>query len=258
MNWSLVLNVLLLIGVVIAILRTLKMRRQDATVSTNSLRPSAQQQPEPTFDEIVSVRKLNDIVSEPSSHLKPTLTPTVRESLSPKFCAESGINPTPTIYQQPIERPKPVDVITTQSEDNDISPLMMFLLAKPNRQLAGYELLQAVLSAGFRFGEGDLFHRHQYPNGQGAVMCSLAAATPTGVFDLQNIGGFMVRGLCLFMHVSGETAVDEERFDIMMDTAKTLSDALDAHLLDDQRQPLSELSITRYHQRLSFVEALFE
>ena len=89
-------------------------------------------------------------------------------------------------------------------------------------------------------------------------MCSLAAATPTGVFDLQNIGGFMVRGLCLFMHVSEEAGIDAERFDIMIDTAKTLSDALDTHLLDDQRQPLSELSIMRYHQRLSLHEAISE
>jgi cell division protein ZipA len=133
-------------------------------------------------------------------------------------------------------------------------PLMMFLLAKGNRQLAGYELLQAVLAAGLRFGEGQLFHRHQHTNGQGPILCSLAAATDEGVFDLQNIGAFSVRGLCLYMHQSGNSGIDAERFDIMLDTAKTLSEDLDAYLLDDRRKPLSDGSIQRYHQRLNLIE----
>jgi cell division protein ZipA len=61
------------------------------------------------------------------------------------------------------------------------STVMMFLSAKENRQFAGYELLQTVLASGLRFGEGQLFHRHQFSNGQGPVMCSLAAATASGV-----------------------------------------------------------------------------
>ena len=81
-------------------------------------------------------------------------------------------------------------------------------------------------------------------------MCSLAAATPTGVFDLNNIGGFVVHGLCVFMQMSGHQEIDAERFDMMLDAARVLSDNLDTHLLDDLRQPLSDQSITRYHQRL--------
>src|SRR3546814_532492 len=124
--------------------------------------------------------------------------------------------------------------------------LMMFLLAKENRQLAGYELLQTVLAAGLRFGEGNLFHRHQYTNGQGPVLCSLAAATVRGVFDLQNIGAFSVRGLCLFMQSSGNPTIDAERLTIMYETAKQLRDGLDTHLLDEYKQPLSEASVARY------------
>jgi len=40
----------------------------------------------------------------------------------------------------------------------------------------------------------------------------------------------------------------------MLDTAKTLSEDLDTHLLDDRRQPLSDASIQRYHQALNLVE----
>jgi cell division protein ZipA len=130
----------------------------------------------------------------------------------------------------------------------------MFLLAKENRQLAGYELLQTVLAAGLRFGEGHLFHRHQHPNGQGPVLCSLAAATPTGVFDLQNIGAFRVHGLCLFMQASGNPTIDAERFAIMLDTGKQLSEGLGTHLLDDRRQPMCDESIQRYYRLLNLDE----
>ena len=100
---------------------------------------------------------------------------------------------------------------TPVSEQTAPPTLMMFLLAKEKRQFAGYELLQTVLASGLRFGEGNLFHRHQFPNGQGPVLCSLAAATPSGTFDLQNIGAFSIRGLCLFMYTSKNSTIDRER-----------------------------------------------
>jgi cell division protein ZipA len=127
---------------------------------------------------------------------------------------------------------------------------MMFLLAKNNQQLGGYDLLQTLLAAGLRFGDEQLFHRHQLSNGQGPVICSLAAATDTGVFDLQNMGSFSARGLCLFMESSGNASIDAERLAIMLDTAKGLSESLDTYLLDDERVPWSETSLARYQMLL--------
>ena len=135
---------------------------------------------------------------------------------------------------------------------------MMLLLAKENRNFVGYELLQTVLASGLRFGEGNLFHRHQYSNGQGAILCSLAAATNTGVFDLQNIGAFSVRGLCLFMQVSKDPHVNAERFSVLLDTAKQLSEHLNAHLLDEQHKPLNAERIARYYKILNIEQEEYE
>ena len=129
--------------------------------------------------------------------------------------------------------------------------VVMFLLAKDKRQFAGYELLQTVLAAGLRFGEGDLFHRHQLPNGQGPVIFSLASATASGVFDLQNIGAFSARGLCLFMETSGNPTIDTDRFNILYETARQLSEGLDAHLLDEHRRPLTKEGLNRYQRALT-------
>jgi cell division protein ZipA len=197
MNWSLMLNALLLIGVVIAIVRTVQTRRQQEvqkTVQNLSGSPA----PTSNFDDIIAVRKVNHNPSVTPT-IKPSIVVPPRQPSYPSIKPQRSLDPSinkPTVQSVPapegVENVVQARPANTETVMPNAESLMIFLLAKSNRQLAGYELLQAVLSAGFRFGEGGLFHRHQYPNCQGPVMCSLAAATPTGVFDLQNIGGFVV------------------------------------------------------------------
>lgn len=233
-SWSLGLNILLLVGVIIAISRMIKARRQN--LDFVECQPSIGTPNIANHDDIIAVRKVN---------LEPVDEPPVTQPI---------LRPTPQVNSEPsISMFKENNQPSMNNEPT--SSVMMFLLAKENRQLAGYELLQTVLAAGLRFGEGHLFHRHQSPNGQGPVLCSLAAATPTGVFDLQNIGAFSVHGLCLFMQASGNPTIDAERFAIMLDTAKQLSEGLDTHLLDDRRQPLSDAGIQRYYRLLNLGEA---
>ncbi|MDP3704806.1 MAG: cell division protein ZipA C-terminal FtsZ-binding domain-containing protein [Legionellaceae bacterium] len=254
-NWSLILNVVLLVGVVFAIAHVLRMRKKAAITVVRSPSIGQIDTQQSHYDDIIAVRKVQDepVVVKPfapshasSDQFAPTLTPEpVSVVLKSSVSVVQPVTFSPEVIEEQAEYP---------ATETPSAPLMMFLLAKEDRQLAGYELLQAVLAAGLRFGEGNLFHRHQHSNGQGTVMCSLAAATDKGVFDLQNIGAFTVRGLCLYMHASGNPGIDEERFDMMLDTAKTLSDDLDTHLLDDQRRPLSDASIQRYHRELNLVE----
>lgn len=221
-NWSIVLNVLLLLGVLFAMVKMIRARRQQFDLRRTQ--PSLGGDEPSNHDDIIAVRKINN----PDVRVEP-------------FIAQ--------ITEFEDERP------AIDSSNKPATAVMMFLLAKKNRQLAGYELLQTLLAAGLRFGEGHLFHRHQFANGQGPVLCSLAAATPSGVFDLQNIGAFSVHGLCLFMEASGNPTIDRERFQLMLDTAKQLSEGLDTYLLDDKRQPLSDSSVQHYYRLLHLDEA---
>lgn len=154
----------------------------------------------------------------------------------------------------------PAQPTPTTEESFTLSPertLMVFLLAKPHRPLAGYEMLQTILSAGLRFGDGQLFHRHQFSNGQGPILCSLAAATATGTFDLHNIGGFNSKGLCLFIKISGDPAIDTARLDMLFDTAQQLADGLDTYLLDETRTPVNSEAKAHYLDRIyAHAEAL--
>lgn len=261
MNWSLMLNALLLIGVVVAIVRTVQTRRQQelqkSSQTLSSTSPTNQ-----SCDDIIAIRKLNQEQQQqqqPTPLLKPSIAFAQHQAAQSAAALQQPkrnlLTPKASLSALPVTTEEPTKLSEKASEPKpSADSLMLFLLAKSNRQLAGYELLQAILSAGFRFGEGGLFHRHQFPNCQGRVMCSLAAATPSGVFDLQNIGGFVVHGLCIFMEISGQSNIDTERFDVMLDSARTLNDSLDTHLLDDRREPLSEQSIARYNQRLMIKE----
>lgn len=249
-NWSLILNILLLIGVIVAIGRLMKVRRQSLGAEKHRPSPGATEKKHPYDgpsynDDIIAVRKVNTEFADHSSLQKPAvgkaqprLLPDEEEPALVEATNEDAAKARPDFVEE-----KPV-------EEKSGPTVMMFLLAKENRQFAGYELLQTVLATGLRFGEGGLFHRHQFTNGDGAIICSLAAATATGIFDLQNIGAFSVRGLCLYMQATCNPNVDAERFLMMLDTARQLSEGLDAHLLDDQRRPLTEERITRYHHLL--------
>lgn len=232
-NWSLILNVILLIGVMFAIGRLMKARRRN--LAPESFQPSLGQAESKSFDDIIAVRKVScDLPNEEPDSPEPVIRP---------------------VASKPVQNHIEIEIKTTKPSETKGKSLMMFLLAKENRQLAGYELLQTILAAGLRFGESNLFHRHQHTNGQGPVLCSLAAATATGVFDLHNIGAFSVRGLCLFMQASGNSSIDAERFNIMYETAKQLSDGLDTHLLDESKKPLTEASLVRYRKMLNIEEA---
>lgn len=129
--------------------------------------------------------------------------------------------------------------------------IMVFLAAQGQNIFAGYDLLQTLLSCGLRYGDAGLFHRHQHASGQGPVLFSLAAATASGMFDLQNMGAMSVKGLCMFMELSGNIAIDTERFEIFIQTAKQLAEDLHAHLLDDRQRPLNSQTIGRFEQMIA-------
>lgn len=235
-SWSVILNVILLAGVMIAIARTMMSRREN--FRSNFTQPLVGQTDQVACDDIIAVRKVNRKLSDEA----PTLSRESELEVAPP-AIKSVIKPLPKTECRAELQSSP--------SQNGTPSLMLLLLAKEDRQFVGYELLQTLLAAGLRFGEGQLFHRHQYSNGQGPVLCSVAAATSSGTFDLQNIGAFSVRGLCIFMETSGNSTIDEERFSIMMDMARQLSDDLDAYLLDDQRQPFTDAALRRYRALLN-------
>ena len=95
-NWSLVLNVLLLIGVVIAISRMMKARRDN--LNEVNFEPPIGKNEVPLNDDIIAVRKING--EEPSELpiLQPKLNPVLRPSMhTSKHAVIRPINSVPSV-----------------------------------------------------------------------------------------------------------------------------------------------------------------
>jgi cell division protein ZipA len=223
-NWSLLLNIVFL-GIIIGmILWRVKPFFNKKTES--GVNQASKDLAEP-IDDILHVRKIS--MTEEFIDEEEYDDPQVQEAPSLGIRLES---------QQPeMEAPK--------------KTIMFFLAAQGQNIFAGYELLQTLLSCGLRYGDGGLFHRHQHASGQGPVLFSLAAATNTGVFDLQNMGAMSMKGLCMFMELSFNSTIDQERFELFVHTAKQLATELHALLLDEKQKPITADTIAKLERMIA-------
>ncbi len=126
---------------------------------------------------------------------------------------------------------------------------MIYIVAPTGEQFQGYDLLQALLAAGFRFGEMSIFHRYEKATGEGKKLFSLASASEPGIFDIHQMGAFSCKGLCLFMQLSGEEH-NQDAFNLMLQAAALLSDDLNATLLGSDRKPLNDETLALYRRWL--------
>lgn len=140
------------------------------------------------------------------------------------------------------EEPAPV-AIKKKTEAPQV--ITVNLIAKEG-EFVGYELLQALLSNGLRFGKMKIFHREG--------LFSLASMIKPGTFDMQKMGSFSTRGLTLFT-VLNDVADPLKAFDSMLETAYALMEDLGGELLNAQREPLDNAEISRMRKQVkAFIE----
>lgn len=134
-----------------------------------------------------------------------------------------------------------------RSTTNHYSDLVtLYIIAQPQEKFQGYDLLQVLLSAGFRYGEMSIFHRHQKSNGEGKILFSLASATEPGIFDMDNMGAFSCKGLSLFMQLTSEEH-DLNALELLLQTAEQLAEDLNGSILGADRKPLTKTMIETYY-----------
>lgn len=120
------------------------------------------------------------------------------------------------------------------------------------RDAAGFKgpaLLQNILESGLRFGEMDIFHRHESMAGNGEVLFSMANAVKPGTFDLDDIDRFSTPAVSFFLGLPGPRH-PKQAFDVMVAAARKLSQELNGELKDDQRSVLTAQTIEHYRQRI--------
>ncbi len=139
------------------------------------------------------------------------------------------------------------------SEARDLPPveevLVISVISRDEGGFKGPALLQNILESGLRFGEMDIFHRHESMAGNGEVLFSMANAVKPGVFDLDDIDHFSTRAVSFFLGLPGPRH-PKQAFDVMVAAARKLAHELNGELKDDQRSVMTAQTIEHYRQRI--------
>ncbi|PLU85423.1 MULTISPECIES: cell division protein ZipA [Pseudomonas] len=127
--------------------------------------------------------------------------------------------------------------------------LVISVISRDEGGFKGPALLQNILESGLRFGEMDIFHRHESMAGHGEVLFSMANAVKPGVFNLDDIDHFSTRAVSFFLGLPGPRH-PKQAFDVMVAAARKLAHELNGELKDDQRSVLTAQTIEHYRQRI--------
>jgi cell division protein ZipA len=127
--------------------------------------------------------------------------------------------------------------------------LILYVLLPENKEMKGPELLSALLTLGFKYGDMDIFHRHLDSAGSGSVLFSLANMFNPGTFDLENIDKLTTRGISLFMTLPGP-GEPLQNFNLMHNAAKKLAEEFGGQVLDGQRSVLTVQTVRHYVDKI--------
>lgn len=142
----------------------------------------------------------------------------------------------------------------TAKKEADSAPLdaqviILSVVMPENHQMSGAALLPSLLTLGMKFGEMNIFHRHQDNAGNGPVTFSLANMLNPGSFELDSMETFVTQGVSLFMTLpnAGDPFA---AFDQMLLAAKQLATEFNAQLLDDKRNVMTKQTEQHYVSKI--------
>ena len=152
----------------------------------------------------------------------------------------------PTLGEEFETDDNPVDDLSEPNEPLEIAEdvpvvqqkiVTLRLIARDGGSFKGDELVLSMRGIGLRHGKFGIFHRYD-GNDEERTIFSAASLVEPGSFDLANIKGQELPGISLFLVLPGP--IDSvEAFDMMMESARTLTQSLDGELLDETGSTLS-------------------
>jgi cell division protein ZipA len=173
-----------------------------------------------------------------------------KEPVTQNIVTAEDENASLSAHKPLFSNPPPVDEKMVQTSSAKTQTLIILqLLATEERPYRGYELVQTLSSAGFRYGAMNIFHYYVDQDEKKQRLFSLASSIEPGTFDLDHIGEIDTPGLCLFMSLKAhENALNS--FELMLETAQLLIQDLGGTLCDQQREPLTPTALTHYRSQL--------
>ncbi len=141
----------------------------------------------------------------------------------------------------------PVNSAKVNKVEPQLEPevIILSVVMPANQQIFGAALLPSLLTLGLKYGDMNIFHRHEDNAGNGKVTFSLANIMNPGSFDLDNIESFATRGVSLFMTLpnAGEPL---SVFAQMLNAAKQLAQEFNAQVIDDKRNVMTKQTEQHY------------
>lgn len=147
------------------------------------------------------------------------------------------------------QRLSSVDNEASQAEAAPSEVLILYVLLPEGREIKGQDLLPLLLTLGFKFGEMDIFHRHQDSAGSGEVLFSLANMFNPGTFDIEQMDKITTRGISLFMTLPGP-GEPLQNFNLMNNAAKKIAEEFGGQVLDGQRSVLTVQTVRHYVEKI--------
>lgn len=152
--------------------------------------------------------------------------------------------------QQDVQEPEPQQTSQATKEQEPQDLFIFNVVAKDEAMLGGHKLLQFFLTSGFRFGEMNIFHRHENSDGTGEIQFSIANMMAPGTFELDEMEQFTTKGISFFLTAPNPKISVKQSFDLMLRAVVQLADEFDCDVLNAQRDPLTEEQFIEYRNRL--------
>lgn len=127
--------------------------------------------------------------------------------------------------------------------------LIINVMAKNGTMFDGVSLQNAFIAEGLKFGQRQIFHRHQNNDGDAPILFSVANIMEPGYFTLTEMNEIETRGICVFLTLPAP--VDAiQAYDDMTNTAKALASMLDGEMKDENRSVMTRQNIEHGRQRV--------
>ena len=149
---------------------------------------------------------------------------------------------------QPPKVPANVDAVESAAPDLAIDRVVSVHVMATTQLIQGRKLLELLLQYGLRYGDMQIFHRHEHPAGQGDILFSMAQAIEPGTFNIDTLERDLVPGVSFFMSLPGVKST--LAYDLMIDTARRLAQELQADLLDAQSQSLNAAVLEQWRDEV--------
>lgn len=195
------------------------------------------------------------LYAEPVTHAKPARTPINKVSKSPSKASlkrnqmeidfDNQLNEqSTTTVEEPV-----VDNVEQATTELEPQVIILSVVMPANQQMFGAALLPSLLTLGLKYGEMNIFHRHQDNAGNGKVTFSLANIMNPGSFDLDSMENFATRGVSLFMTLPN-AADPLSVFEQMLNAAKQLAQEFNAQVIDDKRNVMTKQTEQHYISKI--------